>query len=66
MNTNMAYISALIDITPPQSGTVTDGDPDTVYSSDPATVEVAWSGFADPESGHSNVDWQIYRTHLGK
>ena len=66
INHTMSPVSAMVDLTAPESGTVTDGDPDMVYSSETAVIEVAWAGFADPESGHESVDWQIYRKKQGK
>ena len=56
----------MVDLTPPESGSVADGDPDITYSSEPAMVDVAWAGFQDPESGHLSVDWNIYRKPKGQ
>ena len=41
------------------------GEPDTVYSSNPATVAASWDGFSDPESGLDTSQVEILRTTKG-
>ena len=51
------------------SGTVSDsfsGEPDLVYSSDPAVVRVSWDGFVDHESGLYCGVVDIKHKKLGK
>ena len=59
--------AVLIDTTAPQPGWVVDGESDDIqYTSDAATVAMNKGGFDDPESGHKEVKWNIYRKHAGQ
>ena len=52
----------------PEDGNVKDGaisEPDVEYQSDTATVRASWSGFDDPESGHKQGVWNVFRTPAG-
>ena len=47
-------LAVLIDTTPPETGTLADGDnvhDDVDYTSETATMTASWDGFRDPESG---------------
>ena len=65
---NFFFISVTIDTTPPEAGWVKDGeeaDKDIRYTSDAATVAMNSGGFADPESGQKEAEWNIMSKHAG-
>ena len=59
-------LSVLVDITPPEAGTVHDGEnkgQDMSFSSATATKQCYWDGFSDPESDVTNYDVSLYINH---
>ena len=67
-------MTVLVDLIAPVPGNVSDGDDvghDVDYTSETATVQAAWSGFQDPESGVADytvtveVNGQVSKTFSG-
>ena len=58
-------IPVRVDLTPPVTGSVLDGNlpeyKDIVYSASKSTVKVQWKDFFDPESGIRNYHAKVFR-----
>lgn len=58
-------ISVVIDLTPPEPGTLVDGTSvnfsDLEFSSSKSSVELQWGGFSDPESGIKKFDVKVMK-----